>query len=71
MSVFHKNAFEREIQPCFFYSDSDTAAVYRNEGDIGFALKELLPRYDLKREDIFLTSKLGEIFNCQLLAFKN
>ncbi|XP_008205329.1 glyoxal reductase isoform X2 [Nasonia vitripennis] len=37
----------------------DTAVVYRNEEDIGLALKELLPKYNLKREDIFITSKLS------------
>lgn len=37
---------------------SDTAAVYGNESDIGIALKQLLPKYKLKRSDIFVTSKL-------------
>ncbi|XP_063240170.1 glyoxal reductase-like [Bacillus rossius redtenbacheri] len=41
------------------YRSIDTAAVYGNEGDIGEALKILLPKYGLRREDIFLTSKLG------------
>lgn len=41
------------------YRSIDTAAVYGNEGDIGIALKQLLPKYNLKREDIFITSKLG------------
>ncbi|KAK3927872.1 tRNA-specific adenosine deaminase 1 [Frankliniella fusca] len=43
----------------FLKSYLDTAAVYQNEADIGAALKELLPRYGLRREDIFLTSKLA------------
>jgi diketogulonate reductase-like aldo/keto reductase len=38
---------------------SDTAAVYRNEEAIGLALKTLLPKFNLSREDIFLTTKLG------------
>ncbi|CAH3023066.1 unnamed protein product [Porites evermanni] len=38
----------------------DTAAVYRNEADIGRALKELLPKYGLSRQDVFITSKLCE-----------
>lgn len=42
-----------------FYLDVDTAAVYGNEEDIGIALKTLLPKYKLKRQDIFITSKLG------------
>ncbi|CAH3165584.1 unnamed protein product [Porites lobata] len=37
----------------------DTAAVYRNEADIGRALKELLPKYGLSRQDVFITSKLS------------
>ncbi|XP_070565222.1 glyoxal reductase-like [Ptychodera flava] len=37
----------------------DTAAVYRNEEDIGTCLKELLPKYGLNRSDIFITSKLA------------
>ncbi|KAM4611977.1 glyoxal reductase [Polymixia lowei] len=41
------------------YRAFDTAAVYRNEADLGRALKELLPKYGLTREDVFITSKLG------------
>lgn len=41
------------------YSSIDTASVYRNEKEIGECLKEFLPKYGLKREDIFITSKLG------------
>ncbi|EAT41050.1 AAEL007275-PA [Aedes aegypti] len=40
------------------YRHIDTAVVYRNEEHIGNALKKLLPKYNLKREDIFITSKL-------------
>lgn len=36
----------------------DTAVVYRNEEDIGYALKNLLPKYNLQRSDIFITTKL-------------
>jgi len=39
---------------------SDTAEVYRNEADIASALETLLPKYNLQRKDIFLTSKLGK-----------
>ena len=39
----------------------DTAQVYGNEKYIGEALENLLPKYQLKRSDIFLTSKLGKI----------
>ncbi|VVC33439.1 NADP-dependent oxidoreductase domain,Aldo/keto reductase [Cinara cedri] len=37
----------------------DTAAVYRNEEYIKEALAVLLPKYHLKREDLFITSKLA------------
>ena len=37
----------------------DTAAVYRNEEDIGCALKSLLPKYNLERNNIFITTKLS------------
>lgn len=37
----------------------DTAGVYKNEEDIGSALKELCPKYGLTRSDLFITSKLG------------
>ncbi|XP_050517910.1 aldose reductase A-like [Diabrotica virgifera virgifera] len=36
----------------------DTAAMYDNEKEIGDALKELLPKHNLKREDVFITTKL-------------
>ncbi|KAH7731549.1 Protein C35D10.6 [Aphelenchoides avenae] len=41
------------------YRFIDTAQVYKNEGYIGRALKELLPKYGLTREDIFITTKLS------------
>lgn len=41
------------------YRSFDTAAVYGNESAIGIALKSLLPKYGLTREDIFITSKLA------------
>ncbi|XP_057661362.1 glyoxal reductase-like [Diorhabda carinulata] len=37
----------------------DTAAFYKNEEDLGKAFKELLPKYNLTRKDIFITSKLA------------
>lgn len=37
----------------------DTAAVYQNEKFLGNALKQLLPKYGLVREDIFVTTKLS------------
>ncbi|CAG9857323.1 unnamed protein product [Phyllotreta striolata] len=37
----------------------DSATVYGNEVSIGKALKELLPKYNLTRKDIFITSKLA------------
>ena len=37
------------------YRAFDTAAVYRNEEHLGVALRELLPKYGLTREDVFIT----------------
>lgn len=45
------------------YRHIDTAVCYRNEQDIGTALKTLLPKYNLKREDIFITSKIIPLYN--------
>ncbi|VDK17482.1 unnamed protein product [Anisakis simplex] len=39
------------------YRMFDTAKYYHNEPEIGNALQELLPKYGLKREDIFITTK--------------
>jgi diketogulonate reductase-like aldo/keto reductase len=44
----------------YLFLVADTAAVYRNEEAIGLALKALLPKFNLSREDIFLTTKLGD-----------
>ncbi|XP_064109090.1 glyoxal reductase-like isoform X3 [Macrobrachium nipponense] len=41
------------------YRSFDTAAVYRNEDDLGKAFKKYVPEMGLKREDLFITSKLG------------
>lgn len=41
----------------------DTAVGYRNEEDIGYALKNLLPKYNLQRSDIFITTKLPPSVN--------
>lgn len=40
------------------YRHIDTASGYRNEEQIGDALQNLLPKYGLTREGIFITSKL-------------
>ncbi|RCN42623.1 putative glyoxal reductase [Ancylostoma caninum] len=41
------------------YRFFDTAQVYGNEAALGRIFKELLPKYDLEREDIFITSKVS------------
>ena len=41
------------------YRAIDTAAVYRNHADIADSLARHLPRLDLERGDIFITSKLA------------
>lgn len=43
---------------------TDTAVIYRNEEDIGLALEEILPKYQLNRSDLFITSKLCKLINC-------
>ena len=40
-------------------SFQDTAQVYKNEADIGKCFETLLPKFGLRREDIFLTTKIG------------
>lgn len=42
----------------FLYYIIDIAVGYRNEENIGYALKNLLPKYNLQRSDIFITTKL-------------
>ncbi|XP_047136677.1 uncharacterized oxidoreductase YtbE isoform X1 [Hydra vulgaris] len=37
----------------------DTASCYRNEEDIGFALEKLYVKHNIKRQDLFITSKLA------------
>ncbi|CAH1238259.1 AKR1A1 [Branchiostoma lanceolatum] len=41
------------------YRSIDTAAVYRNEKDIAIALKQFCPKYDIERNNLFITSKLA------------
>lgn len=40
----------------------DTAQMYKNEKYLGSALKNSLAKYNLKREDIFITTKFGKFF---------
>ena len=46
----------------FLILASDSAVVYRNEHFIGEALKTLLPKHNLQRKDVFITTKLSEFF---------
>jgi diketogulonate reductase-like aldo/keto reductase len=39
----------------------DSAHVYNNEKDLGNAFKELLPRHNLTRNDIFITTKICKL----------
>lgn len=43
---------------CTGYRHLDCAAAYGNEAEVGQGLKEGLAANNLKREDIFITSKL-------------
>ncbi|VDQ11869.1 unnamed protein product, partial [Trichobilharzia regenti] len=40
------------------YRHLDCAYVYNNEAEIGEALEESMKKLNLKREDIFITSKV-------------
>ncbi|XP_077290157.1 glyoxal reductase-like [Arctopsyche grandis] len=40
------------------YRSFDTAAFYNNETELGLAFKKLLPKHNLTRKDIYITSKL-------------
>jgi diketogulonate reductase-like aldo/keto reductase len=38
----------------------DSAHVYNNEEDLGRVFKELLPKHNITREDIFITTKISK-----------
>ena len=40
------------------YRHIDCAAIYENEGEVGSALEEVFADFDVRREDLFLTTKL-------------
>ena len=40
------------------YRHIDCAAIYENEGEVGSALEEVFSNWDVKRDDIFITTKL-------------
>ena len=40
------------------YRGIDTAAVYKNEAEIGHALKEVFAPKSVKRSDLFITTKI-------------
>ena len=41
----------------------DTAHMYNNERYLGAAFKSQLKKHNLKREDIFITTKFGKFYN--------
>jgi len=49
----------------------DTAQVYKNEADIGKCLETLLPKFNLKRSDIFITTKIGFSTKFKSISLKN
>jgi 2,5-diketo-D-gluconate reductase A len=44
------------------YRMFDSAHLYNNERDLGQAFKELLPKHNLTRNDIFITTKICRFF---------
>lgn len=52
---FHNNHFNYISN---LNHNSDTAAMYGNETELGIAMKELLPKHNLSRKDVFITTKL-------------
>jgi diketogulonate reductase-like aldo/keto reductase len=50
------------------YRHFDTAYRYNNEKGIGTALKELIAQNRIKREDVFITSKVWNNFHSRPLV---
>jgi diketogulonate reductase-like aldo/keto reductase len=48
----------------------DSAHLYNNEEDFGKAFKEMLPKHNLTRSDIFITTKFGEFYLLSVLKVK-
>lgn len=42
-----------------FFFILDTAQVYQNEEDLGKSFEIILPKLNLKREDLFIITKIG------------
>ncbi|XP_018420706.1 PREDICTED: uncharacterized protein LOC108794199 [Nanorana parkeri] len=66
LGTFRLRGLENVIQAVdaalkYGYRSFDTASVYRNEGDLGKALRQLLPKYGLSRADVFITTKLAPV----------
>ena len=52
----------------FGYRLFDTGAHYDNQRELGVAFKENLPQQGLRREDIYIISKLGKLGRFLLLT---
>lgn len=46
------------------YRHIDTAWFYGNEAEIGRAVNEKIKDGTIRREDIFITTKVGENYDC-------
>lgn len=50
-------------------STLDTATVYRNEEAVGKLLKEQMNQHNINRNEIFVTSKLGNLYLLTIFSF--
>ena len=50
------------------YRHFDTAAIYLNEKDVGRAVNEKIKAGDIKREEIFITTKVIVFIHCHELV---
>ena len=50
------------------YRHIDTAYIYNSEVEVGFAVEEKISKGDIKREDVFITTKLWNTYHSKRKA---